>query len=161
MGELTIRYKVLRASTVVSYGTAGALFVALVVYQPGAWPTLLGLVLVFLIVCLRARSMLLEVTPTVVRARQGRVGGRPDVEAPRVEIYEIRYCPRRIRFMGPSGRSLMNPYPLWTLEQVIRVAEVLDVPVYDHRGRFRLQTLTREELAVGRLVKGDSSAGWW
>jgi hypothetical protein len=98
----------------------------------------------------------MEVTPTLVRARQGRWHGQPDLEASRVEICEIHYCPSRIIFQGTHGQSLMEPYPHWTLEQVLQVAELLDVPVYDRRGRLHLQ-----ELAVGRLVRGDSSDDWW
>lgn len=160
--ELTIRYKVWTTGTVVTYGITAALFAALAVYQPDFGLTfLLGLLLVFMAGCLLTRAMRLEVTSALVRARQGKWHRLPDLEASRVEIYEIHYRPRRIVFQGPSGRTLMAPYPLWTLEQVIQVAEVLDVPVYDHRGRFSLKTLGPEDLAEGRLVKGDSSAGWW
>jgi hypothetical protein len=160
MGELTIRYKVWQANTVVSLGIVTAVCVGLVIYQPGAAPMLLGPVVVFVIGYLRTRALRLEVAPSVVRARQGGLRGRPDLEAPRGEVYEIHYCPRRIIFQGSFGRPVMEPYPFWTLEQVLQVADVLDVPVYDHRGRFSLREFAREELCAGRLVKGDSSAGW-
>lgn len=142
-GELTIRYKIWQTKPMIWIAVATALYVALAVYESASWP------------------VLLEVTPSVVRARQGRVRGRPDLKAARTDVCEIRYCPRRIVFGGSHGQSLMAPYPFWTLDQVMEVAGVLDVPVYDCRGKFRLKTLTAEELGAGRLVKGDSSAGWW
>lgn len=144
----------------VAFGVAALPCMALMLYEPGSYPLLICLALVFLMVCFQSQRILLEVTPAVVRARQGRFRGRPDLEVDRVEICRIDYCPGRLMFRGTHGQSLMAPYPFWTLEQVVQVADVLDVPVYDRRGKFRLRTLTREELAEGRLVKSDSSADW-
>jgi hypothetical protein len=154
--DLTIRFKLWQTNTVIPVGILTPLCVALVVYEPGAYPMLLGPVLIACMLWYGSRVIRMEITPTVVRARQGRWHGQPDLEAPRAEICEIRYCPSRIIFTGTHSQSLMEPFPHWTLKQVLEVAELLDVPFYDHRGRFHL-----EELAVGRLVRGDSSADWW
>jgi hypothetical protein len=160
-GELAIRCTIWKTKPIIRFAVVTALIVTTEVYQSSFnLPLLLSPSLIFLLVCFHMRAVLLEVTPSVVRARQGRVRGRPDLEASRAEICAIRYCPRRIVFGGTHGQSLMAPYPFWTLEQVVQVAGVLDVPVYDCRGRFRFKTLTAEELGDGRLVRGDSAAGW-
>ena len=156
-GVLTIRVKVWQAGTVVALGIVTSLCVVLVAFDPGAWPLLIGPLLVLPLGFWRwSLVMRLEVTPTVVRARAGGWRGQQDLEAPRIEICEIHYCPSRIVFQGTHKQPLMEPYPHWTLKQVLQVADLLDVPVYDHRGRFHLQ-----ELPAGRLVRADSSADWW
>lgn len=151
--ELTVRYKVWQTSTVVSAGIVTSLCAVAAVAEPRAYlPLLLAPVLLVCMFWLASRAMRLQVTQTMVRARAGRWHGRPDVETPRIEICEIHYCPARISFLGTHGQPLMEPYPLWTLNQVRQVADLLDVPLYDHRGWLHLR-----ELAVGRLVNRDPS----
>jgi hypothetical protein len=133
----------------VSIGATLALGVAATLYRPSfGLPLLLSIPAVLLVaIWLYSRLIRLEITETLVRALQGGVRGHPNLEALRSEIREIHYYPMRISFQGEDLRPVMEPYPNWTLKQVLKVADLLGVPLYDHRGLFHL-----EELAVGRIV---------
>jgi hypothetical protein len=133
----------------VSIGTALALCAAATLYQPNfGLPLLLSIPAMLMVaIWLYSRLIRLEITETLVRALQGGVRGHPNLEALRGEIREIHYYPMRISFQGEDRQPVMEPYPNWTLKQVLEVADLLGVPLYDHRGLLHL-----EELAVGRMV---------
>jgi hypothetical protein len=143
-----IRYTLWRAAAMVPCGMLLALFAAVALYQPSSSLALILSFLVVLAICwIASRSIRLEITETLVRALQGGVRGHPNLEALRGEIREIHYYPMRISFQGEDRQPVMEPYPNWTLKQVLEVADLLGVPLYDHRGLLHL-----EELAVGRMV---------
>jgi hypothetical protein len=72
----------------------------------------------------------LEITETEVRARQGWVRGQSGkTEARRSEICSIHYLPRRISFRGPDGQPLMEPVDIWTVRDMLKAAEELQVPL--------------------------------
>jgi hypothetical protein len=59
--------------------------------------------------------------------------GRGDLEVPRSEIREIHFYRGQIIFRGPDRKPVMEPVPQWPLKQMREVADVLGVPLYDHR----------------------------
>lgn len=150
---MTLRPAFWRRSTVIPL----AILLILCGTPAALWPhqaavLLVAPVLLTLIAQARTRPVRMEITPAVVQARQGGWRGQPDKEAPRSEIRAIHYFPGRISFRGPDDKPIMEPEPHWTLGQMLKVADELDVPLYDHRGRLRL-----EELATGRLVYDPAS----
>jgi hypothetical protein len=149
-----------RQPSIVIPGVAfGALCLAPVVFQMGAFPEFMGLgCLVFIAVLfwLLMRPVRLEITETEVRARQGWARGQSrknKYEALRGEIRSIHYCPSRISFRRADGEPLMEPVDIWTVRDMVKAAEELRVPLYDHRlGVFGVR-----ELSAGRLVYDPES----
>lgn len=89
----------------------------------------------------------MEITESVVRARQGRWRGHPDLEVPRHDVLAIHYFPRIISFRGPDDKPFMRIDCNYTLRQVRAVAQLLRVPLYDHKRWLGLR-----EARIGRLV---------
>jgi hypothetical protein len=97
----------------------------------------------------RPRPIRLEVTESMVRARQGKWRGAPDMEALRSEIRSIHYFPNLISFRGADNNSsLMMIQPQYTLRQMRRVAAELHVRLYDHTRWLGL----RGDREIGRLA---------
>jgi hypothetical protein len=114
---------------------------------------LLAPVVILLIMLFRGRSVRLEVTDSVVLAKQGHWRGHPDMQAPRNEIRAIHYFPRIISFRGPDKKPIMMIDSNYTVRQMVRVAGVLNVPMYDHTRWLGMRTVDN-----GRLVcKPESS----
>lgn len=108
-----------------------------------------GLVVLALMSWLLWRPVRLEIAETEVRARQGWVRGQSrNSEALRSEVCSIHYLPRRISFRGSDGQQVMEAVDIWTVRDMLKAAEELQVPLYDHRGGF----LGGRELSTGRLV---------
>jgi hypothetical protein len=108
-----------------------------------------------LIVWLLMRPVRLEITETEVRARQGWARaplGKTD--AFRSEIRSIHYRPRQITFRGADGQPLMDISDMWTVADMVKVAEELRVPLYDDRVDGVLKA---RELPEGRLVYDPAS----
>jgi hypothetical protein len=147
---MTIRPRFLRPGIMIPLGAIACFFVAAVVFDPSV-PAVMGFVL-FVLAHLLAwsltRRIRLEITETEVRARQGGWSDQNDKRAPRSEIRAIRYYPKRISFRGPDDQPLMEPpVDSWTVREMLKAAEVLQVPLYDHGGRYGL-----EEVSEGRLA---------
>jgi hypothetical protein len=152
---ITIRPGFRKPGTVISAVVVTGFCLVPVVLQPvsaGAVMGLVTLVVVYSLFWIMARQIRLEITETEVRARQRWARGRPDQEALRGEIRSIHYCPSRISFRGADGQPLMEPADIWTVREMVRAAEELQVPLYDHRGLLRL-----EELSEGRLAYDPAS----
>jgi hypothetical protein len=151
---MTIRPGFWRIGTVIPLGILACMCVtaAVIWWSHQGWALLIALVLVVLMAEARSLPVRLEITGTMVRARQGRWRGQPDVEAPRSEIREIHYYPMRISFWGAGDKPLMEPEPHWTVRQMVKVAAELGVPLYDHKGRLGV-----EEISEGELVYGPAS----
>jgi hypothetical protein len=126
--------------------------------QPGEGVAMLMLpVVTFLVVWgilrLRPLPIRLEVTEGMVRARQGKWRGAPDMGAPRSEIRSIHYFPNLISFRGvDNNNSLMMIQPQYTLRQMRKVAAELHVRLYDHTRWLGLRTVD-----VGRLAYDPAS----
>lgn len=101
----------------------------------------------YLVIRFAARSIRLELTESVVRAWQGKWRGHPDLEVPRNEVRAIHYFPRVISFRGPDDEPFMRIDSNYTLSQMRTVAELLRVPLYDHKRWLGLR-----EAGMGRLV---------
>ena len=108
---------------------------------------LVPLAALYVVLRFAARSIRLEITESVVRARQGKWRGHPDLEVPRNDIRAIHYFPRIISFRGPDDEPFMRIDSNYTLSQVRTVAELLRVPLYDHKRWLGLR-----EASMGRLV---------
>ena len=140
-----------RLSVVITYGVLAGVFVAFAVIklaagQPGqAVAALMTPVTIGLIAAFRVRRIRLEVTEDVVRV-QGRYRSDND-QVPRSEIRSIHYLPSMVSFRGPDGESFWTIKPEWTLRQMVRVAAMLEVPLYDHRRWLGMRTAM-----TGRLV---------
>ena len=103
-----------------------------------------------LIVWLLMRPIRLEITETEVRAKQGwSRAPLGKTEAFRSEIRSIHYRPRQVTFRGADGQPLMDISDIWTVADMIKVAEALGVPLYDDRVEGLLKA---RELPEGRLV---------
>jgi hypothetical protein len=120
------------------------IYIALAVYQPdqALW-LLASAVGVAIILWARLRAVQLEITESVVRARQGWY--LPEKQAARSEIRAIHYFPSVISFRGPDRKPIMKIAPDWTMRQMLEVAGELGVPLYDHRRWLR-------KVSTGRLV---------
>jgi hypothetical protein len=95
----------------------------------------------------------LEVTESMVRARQGKWRGAPDMEAPRSEIRSIHYLPTLISFRGvDKDNPLMMIQPQYTLRQMRKVAAELHVRLYDHTRWLGLR-----KIDIGRLAYDPAS----
>jgi hypothetical protein len=99
----------------------------------------------------RLRAMRLEITESVVRAKQGWY--LPEKQVARSEISAIHYFPRLISFRGPDRKPIMKIAPNWTLRQMLEVADELAVPLYDHRRWLGLRWAR-----IGRLVSHPRQA---
>lgn len=149
---MTVRPGDWRLSIVVPGVIVGGLSIAigvakLTVHQPGqAVLAFVGPVLLYLLVTALTRKVRLEITESVVVARQGRWRGHPDLEVPRNDVRVIHYFPRTIAFHGPGNEPIMRIDSNYTLRQMRTVAGLLGVPLYDHR-----RWLVRE-VRKGRLV---------
>jgi hypothetical protein len=106
-----------------------------------------GPVLVVFITWVATRRVRLEITDSVVLVRQGGWRGNPDKQAPRNAITAIHVFPMVISFRGPDKKPIMMIVPNYTPRQMLRVAKVLDVPLYDHRRWFGLR-----QIHLGRLI---------
>jgi hypothetical protein len=122
------------------------IYIALAVYQPdqALW-LLASAVGVAIIAWVRLRAVQLEITESVVRARQGWY--LPEKQAARSEIRTIHYFPSLISFHGPDRKPIMKIAPNWTMRQMLEVADELGVPLYDHRRWLGLR-----KVSTGRLV---------
>jgi hypothetical protein len=129
-----------------------------VVFQAGAFPELAGLgvlAVMTAMVWLGTRTARLEITETEVRARHGwSPGPVGKKEAFRSEIRSIHYRPRQVTFRGADGQPLMEISDMWTLGDMVKVAEALGVPLYDDRVEGLLRA---QELSEGRLVYDPES----
>jgi len=105
-------------------------------------------VVICLIIGFRARSVRLEISDSVVLAKQGHWRGHPDKQAPRSDIRAIHYYPRLISFRGPDNKPMMMIDPNYTVRQMVRVASVLGVRMYDHTRWLGM----RKTVNTGRLV---------
>jgi hypothetical protein len=119
--------------------------------HPERWALLIP-VAVVLVCWLRMLPIRMEVTDALVRAKQGRWRGQPDMEVPRSEISGIHYFPTVISFRGLDNKPIMKLVPHWSLRQILKVATELDVRLYDHRGFLGLKSLS-----IGRLVYDPAS----
>lgn len=121
--------------------------IAIVVLQPHQVLVVLGgAALVAVIGWARIRVIRLEITESVVRARQGWY--LPDKKAARSDIGAIHYFPTLISFRGADRRTvIMKIAPAYSLGQMLEVAGELAVPLYDHRRWLGLR-----EVKTGRLV---------
>ncbi len=135
-------------------GLFGALAVSkFAVGQPGqAAVALVGPVLVCLIAWLRTLPVRLEVTDTAVRAKQGGWRRQPDKQVSRSEIRAIHYFPMMISFRGPDNESIMMIEPHWTRPQMLKVADELKIPLYDHT-----RWLGMRKVSMGRLTYDPAS----
>lgn len=98
---------------------------------------LLGVVVLLgLVAWLRTRAIRLEVTAGTVGVRLSRF--RPPEQVDRGVIRAIHYYPDIITFRGPENSVVMRMRAEWSLKQMIQVAKVLRVPVYDNRSRLKL-----------------------
>ena len=142
-----------RASVAVPWAIVTVLFVSIGIArfatdQPGqGLMGLAGPVLYYLLIRLASRSIQLEITESVVRARRGWGSGHPDVEVPRHDVLAIRYFPRSIHFRGPGDDAIMKIRQDYTLKQMKTVAELLRVPLYNHE-----RAPGAREAETGRLV---------
>jgi hypothetical protein len=147
---MTVRVGVWRLSVVIPWTLLVGFFIAGAVISPNqAVAALTAPFLVALIAWLVVRRIRLEITESVVRARQG---PRGDKLVSRSEVRAIHYLPRLISFRGPDGKPIMMIRPEWTLRQMGRVADELKVPLYDHRGWGGIRTVDK-----GRLVYDPKS----
>ena len=143
---MTVRPALWQPSIVIIWSVLFGMFIAAAVIWPGqAVEWLAFLPLVCLVGWVRVRAVRLEITDSVVRARQGWY--LPDKQVPRSQIRAIHYYPDVISFRGPDHKPIMRTRCEWSLRQMITVADELRVPVYDNRRFFNLRTAR-----VGRLV---------
>jgi hypothetical protein len=148
-----IRPKLWRPGIVVPVGFVACISAAgavseFVADQPGqAVAALMCPVVIMLIIGFRTRSVRLEITDSVVLARQGHSRAHPDKQAPRADIRAIHYFPRIISFRGQDKQPIMMIAPNYTLRQMTQVAAMLGVCLHDHTRWYGTRRVDR-----GRLV---------
>jgi threonine/homoserine/homoserine lactone efflux protein len=148
---IIIRPTFWRRRNTISVIVIGAICLSGMVFRPSAPSSLLGLaafVGLALVVWLAWRSVRLEITETKVRADEGAARGpMGSKEAFRSRIRSIHYAPKAFSFRGADGQSLIEASTVWTLQDMVRAAEVLGVPLYDDR------------VGLARPVKAGTGAG--
>jgi hypothetical protein len=119
-----------RLSVMIPMAVVIGIYVAIAVARPpyALW-CLAGVVLLVAASWAVAIPVRLVITETTVEARQP----SPGKHMPRDEVLVIRYFRRTISFRGPDDEPAMIIPSQWTLRQMMRVAEELQVPLYDHR----------------------------
>jgi|SRR5580692_10144821 len=148
-----------RASVVIPLGIVACIAIAgavseFIADRPGeAVAALLAPVVIFLIIVFRARSVRLEISESVVLAKQGHWRGHPDKEAPRSDIRAVHYYPRIISFRGPDNKPIMMIDANYTVRQMAQVASLLGVRLFDHRRWDGIRRVDK-----GRLVYQPDSA---
>lgn len=161
-GLLTLRVGWLRAGviipSVIVFGISTVIAVAMIVdghwaQAPAAYAAPLP---IYLITWVATRRVRLEITDRVVLARQAGWHGHPDKQVPRDAVTAIHYFPQFISFRGPNKKdTIMMIVPNYTPRQMVKVARVLDVPLYNHSRRLGLQ-----KVSIGRLMyEPDHMAG--
>jgi hypothetical protein len=150
---ITIKPTFWRPGSVFWAVVIGGFCLSPVVFQAGAFPELMGLGVLAgsaALVWLGTRPARLEITETEVRARHG-LSRAPlgKTEALRSEIRSIHYLPSQVSFRGADGQSLMAVSDLWTVADMVKAADALQVPLYDDRVEGLLRA---RELSEGRLV---------
>ena len=143
----TIRPGLLRPSILVACAALAGIFIVAAVIQPDQALLVLvgGPLAIAVIAWARLRAVRLEITESVVRAKQGWY--LPEKQAARGEISTIHYFPRLTSFVGSDRKPIMEIAPNWTLRQMLEVADELAVPLDDHRRWLGLRTVR-----TGRLV---------
>lgn len=143
----TLRPKLWRASVLIACAVLAGMLITAAVFEPSQAPLILvGTPLVIAVVgWVRLRAVRLEITESVVRAKQGWY--LPEKQAARRDITAIHYFPSVISFRGPDQKPIMKIAPNWTLSQMLEVVDELGVPLYDHRRWLGLR-----KVSTGRLV---------
>ena len=143
----TIRPGLLQPGFLIGCAVLVGMFTTLAVFQPdqALWWLVVGPLLIAVVGWARLRGVRLEITESVVRARQGWY--LPERQAARSEISAIHFFPSVISFRGPDRKPIMKIAPNYTLRQMLDVADVLAVPLYDHRRWLGLR-----KISIGRLV---------
>lgn len=83
---------------------------------------------------LMMRPIRLEISEAEVRAREGWARaplGRRVVF--RSELRSVHYLRRQVSFRGADGQSLMEAAGIWTVADMVGVAQELGVPLFDDR----------------------------
>jgi hypothetical protein len=155
---ITIRPSLWRPGSVLYAVVFGAIGLAPVIFQAGTAPEVSGLAVLAVmatIFCFAHWSVRLEITAIDVRAREGwSHGPAGQKQAVRSEIRSIHYRPTQISFRGADGQSLLEAVKIWTVADMVKVAEELGVPLYDDRVEGLLKA---RELPEGRLVYDPAS----
>jgi hypothetical protein len=142
-----------RTIDVISWSAMVGMFIAFACIWPAQAGTYLsGPVLIGLVAWIRMRSLWLEVTDSAVLVRQGGLRGKRDRQTPRDAITAIHYFPNLISFRGPHNGTITMITPNYTRRQMLRVAEMLDIPLYDHTRWLGLR-----KVRVGRLAYDPGS----
>jgi hypothetical protein len=99
----------------------------------------------------------IEITDVVVRYSEGWRGARREVARDQVRV--IRRYPTKIVFGGPDGKHSMSVGGHWTMKQLMQIAQVLGVPLFDHRRWLGTRSVkTGRPVAVGEApVVGQPS----
>jgi hypothetical protein len=129
-----IRCKMWQAGMMVTVGIVTALCVVPIFFSLGTAP-LLALPPIFVVGnWLMLLLVRVEITESTVRIQQ-MAKGRADLEVPRSEVRAIHFYRGQLIFQGPDREPVMEPVAQWPLKQMQEVADVLGVPLYDHRPR--------------------------
>lgn len=110
---------------------------------------------------LLSRPVRLEITETEVRAKEGWTYAPPGKkQAVRSEIRSIHAVPRQFSFRGADGQSLMETSPTWTVQDMVKAARELQVPLYDDRiGQLKARERNKARLvydpATGQMTAGE------
>jgi hypothetical protein len=127
-----IRCKLWRTETVVTLAVVIVLCVAPVIYTSGAAPLLAGPPFLLIALWVFSRLIQVQITESTVRIQQMRGGF---LEVSRSEVRAIHFYRGQLIFQGPDREPVMEPVAQWSLKQMQEVADVLGVPLYDHRPR--------------------------
>jgi hypothetical protein len=90
----------------------------------------------------------IDVAGETVRYDQG--WGVRKREVARDQVRVIRRYPTKIAFGGPDGKHIMTVGGHWTMKQLVQMAQVLGVPLFDHRRWLGTRSVkTGRPVAVG------------
>jgi hypothetical protein len=153
-----------RPGTVVGAVVIGAICLYPLVLHVGIGYKLAGLGVLMgmaLMSWLLSRPIQLEITENEVRAKEGwthaPLGKK---EAFRSEIRSIHAAPGRFSFRGDDGQPLMETSPTWTVQDMVKAARELQVPLYDDRiGQLKARERNKARLvydpATGQMTAGE------
>jgi hypothetical protein len=127
----------------------GGILLWLGLVQPRQWAwCVVGFLAVVAMVAARNAVTRVEINREIVKYDEGWRARTREVARDQVRV--IRRYPTKIVFGGPDGKHIMSLGGHWTMKQLMQIAQVLGVPLFDHRRWLGARSVkTGRPVAVG------------
>jgi hypothetical protein len=148
---MTIRMSWLQPGAFVPLAGLACMFAVLSVARPSASIAYaIGFAVIAAMVGAQIMATRIVLTGSLVVFDQGRL--TPKQQASRQRISAIRIFPLYVVLSDSSRNRILTIGGHWAMKQLLKIASVLEVPIYDHRGWSGLRSVKE-----GRLVTTTDS----